>query len=209
MSNKQMFTTSKNDKECGELKNIQYQTMLLNGAPENVCGKEDNVDTFQDFIDNQKEADIYKPWSKLEKMIKIERLEAYVDTLNQSLKPMSEGDEPLSDTQKQELKTYLKTALNRKKLQRVKEVQYDKQNGCILDIPGLFFNKKRNFTLRRERKAESSLKTLAPKTKTNTGKTSKTVKAVKAGKAGKAVKAEKQKKVKKVKVEEDQKDQTT
>lgn len=170
MSNKQMFTTTKDDKECGELKNIQYQTMLLNGAPENVCGTEDNVDSFQDFIDNQQEADIYKPWSKLEKMVKMNRLESYVDGLNDKLSPMVEGDIALKEERKQELKQYLKTALDRKKLQRIKDVVYDKEHGCIKDIPGLTFNKKRNFTLK-ERKGESSLKSLAPKKNARTVKT--------------------------------------
>ena len=120
-----MFTTSKDDKECGELRNIQYQTMLLNGAPENVCGKEDKVDNFEEFIDSQQKMNIYTPWSKMDKIAKLDRLNAYVDSLNTNLKAVSEG-ERLPETEKEELKSYLKTALNRKKLQRVKEVIYDK-----------------------------------------------------------------------------------
>jgi len=169
-----MFTTSKDDKECGELRNIQYQTMLLNGAPENVCGKEDKVDNFEEFIDSQQKMNIYTPWSKMDKIAKLDRLNAYVDSLNTNLKPVSEG-ERLSDTEKEELKSYLKTALNRKKLQRVKEVVYDKDKGRITDIPGLMMNKKKKYTLRKEKKADSSLKSLAPKT----GKTVKKAKRTK------------------------------
>lgn len=165
-----MFTTSKDDTECGELKNIQYQTMLLNGAPENICGTEDNVNSFQDFIDHQREADIYKPWSKLEKMVKITCLERYVDNLNDKLEIYKEGDTFLSNEKKKELKNFLKTELNRKKLQRVKDVVYDKDKGAVQDIPGLSFNKKRNFTLKKDRKNESSLKSLTTKTNAKTVK---------------------------------------
>lgn len=170
MSNKQMFTTSKDDKECGELRNIQYQTMLLNGAPENVCGKEDKVDNFEEFIDSQQKMNVYKPWSKLDKIAKLDRLDAYVDMLNTDLKPVPEGDR-LSDKDKEELKAYLKMSLNRKKLQRVKEVVYNKEKGTITDIPGLVLNKKKKFTLRRDKKSESSLKSLAPKTSKTVKKT--------------------------------------
>lgn len=180
MSNKQMFTTSSNDKECGELKNIKYKTMLLNGAPENVCGKEDDMGgTFDQFMDTKQGMNVYKPWSKLDKVAKLDRLDAYVDTLSNALKPIkdAESETPLSAESKSQLKTYLKTALNRKKLQRVKEVVYDKEKGCIQDIPGLMMNKRKAFTLRREKKAESSLKSLAPKT----GKTMKKTKKPKSG----------------------------
>lgn len=170
MSNKQMFTTSKDDKECGELKNIQYQTMLLNGAPENVCGKEDKVDNFEEFIDSQQKMNIYTPWSKMDKIAKLDRLNAYVESLNINLKSVQEG-ERLPEREKEELKTYLKMSLNRKKLQRVKEVIYDKDNGKITDIPGLMMNKKKKFTLRKEKKGDSSLKSLAPKTSKTVKKT--------------------------------------
>lgn len=162
MSNKQMFTTSKDDKECGELKNIQYQTMLLNGAPENVCGNEDMVTNFKDFIDNQQRLELCKPWSKLDKIVKLDRLDAYVETLNEKLEPSTQG-ERLSQEKQKELKTFLRNSLHRKKLQRVKDVVYDKTKGCIINIPGLTMNKKRNFTLSKDKKMDSSLKNLAPK----------------------------------------------
>jgi hypothetical protein len=56
--------------------------------------------------------------------------------------------------------------LDRKKLQRVKDVTYDVKTGRIKAIPGLTFNKnKHKFTLRRVDKKKSTLKGLAPKRK--------------------------------------------
>ena len=56
--------------------------------------------------------------------------------------------------------------MERKKLQRVKDVQYDKENGKIISIPGLKFNSKScKFTLKNIDKKGSTLKSLAPKKK--------------------------------------------
>ena len=53
--------------------------------------------------------------------------------------------------------------MERKKLQRVKDVQYSIDTGKIISIPGLLFNKKNNkFTLKNMDK-KGSLKSLAQK----------------------------------------------
>ena len=67
---------------------------------------------------------------------------------------------------KEVLKHYLYQCLERKKLQRTKDVIYDMQTGEIKQIPGLSFNKNTNkYTLRRVDKKGSTLKSLAPKKK--------------------------------------------
>jgi len=70
----------------------------------------------------------------------------------------------LSITEIKQLKKYLSTSLDKKKLQRVKDVCYDKQLGIIKLIPSLQFNvANRKFTLKRSDKRVSTLKCLAPK----------------------------------------------
>ena len=61
--------------------------------------------------------------------------------------------------------SFLKDSLDRKKLQRVKDVIYDKTSGEVKEIPGLFYNKSSNhFTLRNlDTKRVSTLKSLPPK----------------------------------------------
>ena len=61
----------------------------------------------------------------------------------------------------QSLKKYLAISLDRKKLQRVKDVLYDKALGSIKSIPSLHFNTTtRKFTLKRSEKRVSTLKSL-------------------------------------------------
>ena len=72
----------------------------------------------------------------------------------------------LKDVDKKTLYKYLKRCLERKKLQRVKDVQYSTEKGKIISIPGLLFNNKNNkFTLKNIDKKGSTLKSLAPKKK--------------------------------------------
>ena len=64
------------------------------------------------------------------------------------------------------MKDYLFVALERKKLQRTKDIVYDTNTGKIKNIPGLDFNKKTNkFTLKRVDRKTSTLKNLQPKRK--------------------------------------------
>ena len=54
--------------------------------------------------------------------------------------------------------------MDRKKLQRARDVNYNISTGKIIDIPGLLFNKNTNkFTLKNLDKKGSTLKNLAPK----------------------------------------------
>jgi hypothetical protein len=58
----------------------------------------------------------------------------------------------------------LKDCIDRKKLQRVKDVVYDKTNGSIKEIPALSYTKaNKHFTLKNIDKRVSTLKSLAPK----------------------------------------------
>ena len=59
---------------------------------------------------------------------------------------------------------FLKDCLDRKKLIRVKDVIYDKENGNIKDIPAICYIKNsKHFTLKNIDKRISTLKSLAPK----------------------------------------------
>ena len=65
------------------------------------------------------------------------------------------------------MREYLIKCIDRKKLQRVKDVIYDVKTGKIKSIPSLIFDKtKRKFTLKKTDKHKSSLRSLAPKNKT-------------------------------------------
>ena len=142
--------------ECVELKNIQYQTMLLNNKTNLTPAASINISNIDSYLDKERESNEKKPWSKLSSASKLKKIETYINTYSK--------EEQLSKEQRNKLFVYLRKLLERKKLQRIKDVVYDVENGLIKNIPGLIFNKVNSkFTIKKNEKG-SSLKNLAPKT---------------------------------------------
>ena len=155
----------KNKDECIQLKNIIYQSMLLkrNSNIDSQRGGTENIDKYLEQEQNKKKN--IKPWSKLEKSTKLKKIYSYIENLYDKFK--------MTELEKKELKKYMRTCLERKKLQRIKDVIYEINTGEIKDIPGLTFNEKnRKFILRKIDKKGSTLRNLAPKNSTR-GKTKK------------------------------------
>lgn len=142
--------------ECQELKNIKYKTMLLNGAPLKETKISNNLLNLDNFLEKEKNNNINEPWSKLNKTIKTQKLLDFVEIYREN--------NNLNDEETNLLINFLKDCLDRKKLLRVKDVNYDKINGVINDIPALQFIKStKHFTLKNIDKRISTLKSLAPK----------------------------------------------
>ena len=155
----------KNKDECIQLKNINYQSMLLkrNSNIDSQRGGTENIDKYLEQEQNKKKN--IKPWSKLEKSTKLKKIYSYIENLYDKFK--------MTELEKKELKKYMRTCLERKKLQRIKDVIYEINTGEIKDIPGLtFIEKNRKFILRKIDKKGSTLRNLAPKNSTR-GKTKK------------------------------------
>jgi len=142
--------------ECQELKNIKYKTMLLNGVQLQETKSSDNISNLDKFLENEKINNGNEPWCKLNKTIKMKKLQDYVE--------IYEKTNNLSDEESELLMIFLKDCIDRKKLQRVKDVIYDKENGKIKEIPALHYMKSnKHFTLKNIDKRVSTLKSLAPK----------------------------------------------
>ncbi len=151
--------------QCVELQNIEYQTMLLNNNNKVVSNKQ-NTDNIEHFLINEKENSYFKPWNKLGYHIKLKLLTQHIETLCEEMS--------YTDDQKNELLQYIKTCVNRKKLSKIKDVDYDKEKGIINSIPNLIYDKTRKkFTLKVAEKKNSSLKGLAPTRRNKTNKISK------------------------------------
>ena len=147
--------------DCQELKNIKYKTMLLNGAPLKETKSLNDLSNLDKFLENEKNNNVNEPWCKLNKTIKMKKLQEYVTIYKE--------ENELSDDEGESLIAFLKDCVERKKLQRVKDVIYDKENGKIKDIPALHYIKtSKHFTLKNLDKRVSTLKSLAPK-KTSQG----------------------------------------
>lgn len=143
--------------ECIELKNIEYQSMLLHNNS-SVFSSKLTTKNISNFLDQEQKINSKKPWNKLEKSTKLKKLNDYVLIYSKENK--------LSTKKTTELKDYLFVALERKKLQRTKDIAYDTISGKIKNIPGLDFNKNKNkFTLKRVDRKTSTLKNLQPKRK--------------------------------------------
>jgi hypothetical protein len=142
--------------ECQELKNIKYKTMLLNGVPLQETKSSNNLYNLDKFLEDEKTSNENEPWSKLNKTIKTKKMFDYVEIYKKN--------NNLNEEEGNLLITFLKDCLDRKKLIRVKDVVYDKENGNIKDIPALCYVKStKHFTLKNIDKRISTLKSLAPK----------------------------------------------
>ena len=148
-------------KEMKDLKNIKYKSMLLsNSTYNNLSPRETNdVNNINDFLEKEKQTHTNELWSKLDKTIKMQKIRVFIEhysTINN-----------LTAKESKTLLAFLTTSLDQKRLSKVKDVIYDRENGVIKSIPCLLFNQiNRKFTLKRCEKRQSTLKCLPPK-KTN------------------------------------------
>ena len=144
------------NEECVELKNIKYKTMLLNGSPIKETTLSNDISNLDKFLELEKTNNSNEPWCKLNKTMKTKKLIDFVTIyVNENQMTNEEG---------KILIAFLKESMDRKKLQRVKDVIYDKVTGIVKEIPALCYTKAtKHFTLKNIDKRLSTLKSLAPK----------------------------------------------
>jgi hypothetical protein len=95
-------------------------------------------------------------WSKLSKTVKIKKLLIYAEKYRE--------ENNLSDEDYNKLILFFKDCLDKKKLQRVKDVEYNRETCQIISIPSLLHNKTSNhFTLKNIYKKVSTIKCLPKK----------------------------------------------
>lgn len=149
--------------DCHELKNIKYQTMLLNSNVNIVPKKEQSDINMESFMEQDKLKKKKKTWSKLDNGIRIKKLSQF------AINYANKND--LTKKQASGLKSFLLKSLDRKKLHKTKEVNFDIEKQEITDIPGLNYSKdKKKFTLKRLDKQSYINTRLAPKTIKNKNK---------------------------------------
>ena len=176
------MNTAEEDKDkqsCNELKTIKYKSMLINGSnwtePKSAC----DLTSLDKFLENEKNSNSNEPWSKLDKTAKTRKLIAFAEKYR--------GEHSLLDAEYSKLVAFFKECLDKKKLQRVKDVVYDKETGEVKEVPALYFlrnseanqitdgisletdlkkcNKSIHFTLKNIDKRISTTRSLAPKKK--------------------------------------------
>ncbi len=116
-----------------------------------------NFNAVEQLLELEKQTNKGEAWNKLDKTVKIQKLHAFAEKYG------STHNLPVKDIKS--LKMFFIDCLEKGKLQKVKDVVYDKDAKQIDSIPSLFFNtSSRNFTLKiMDAKRVSTLKSLTPK----------------------------------------------
>jgi|MDSZ01.3.fsa_nt_gb hypothetical protein len=148
------------NQQCNELKNIQYKSMLLSKkstTPELISKTNNNNIDIDKFLDEEKKTRSTENWNKMDKTFKIKKLNQYAE------KYCLKHNCPENCVKN--LKLLFKSHLDKKRLVSNKEVEYCKDTQEIISIPSLNYKNKR-FTIERNDKRISTVKSLAPLKKT-------------------------------------------
>ena len=144
--------------DCQELKNIEYKTLLLNET--NLCPKlkTNNCSNteLETMISNDVELKKNESWNKLDKTQKSLHINKYCLKLKSTYS--------LSEDEFNETLKYLNKSIERKFLNKAKDVIYNKENNEIINIPNfVFLNDTRKFYLKKDDKHVSTVKSLSEK----------------------------------------------
>jgi len=117
-----------------------------------------NLNELDTFLNNNihQASQVKQPWNKLTRHERISMLGVY------SRRYLEENN--LSMDEEPMLHEYLTSAMDKKRLSKVKEIIYDKDKQIITSIPILSYNTvNKRFTLKRLDKRQSTIKSLTPK----------------------------------------------
>jgi hypothetical protein len=116
-----------------------------------------NSSAVDQMLEREKQTNKTENWNKLDKTAKIQKLHAFAEKYGK------EHGYPVKDVKN--LKMFFVNCLEKNKLQKTKDLVYDKDTHEITSIPALHFNTAtHNFTLKiMDAKRVSTLKSLTPK----------------------------------------------
>ena len=145
--------TQQNKENCHELASIKYKTMLLQGE---ITPITETILNIEELLEQETVMNKLEPWCKLDKTQKLNKLRDYAFLITKK--------NELTIQEQRELIKYLSSCLERKLLNKVKDVIYDKENGVIKNIPQLIFNNStRKFIMKKCDKHVSTIKSLSVK----------------------------------------------
>lgn len=138
--------------EINEVKNIKYKTSFMGNSTE-----KNDINNLDLFLENEKSANQSEPWNKLDKTTKYRKLQEFAEQYAE--------EKLLNEKEKNELVIFLKDAVDKKKIHKVKDIIYDKINNLIKEIPGLVYLKTdhKNFTLKNMSTKMTTLKSIPKK----------------------------------------------
>jgi len=149
------------EEECIELKHLKYKSMVQGGTRKDIGGrpKSDSINTLDKFLEETTASNNAGRWNRLDKTIKLQKMTDFAD--------IYAAEHEYSDEDKASLMVYLRDCLDKKKLIRVKDVEYDNASDRLIAIPGLQYNRtsKKHTIKNTDSKRSSVLKSL-PQRKT-------------------------------------------
>ena len=111
--------------------------------------------SIDNILESEKQHNIKDTWNKLDKTVKILKLNTYA--VKYCLENKSESYDSVS------LMVFFKKSLERNKLQKKKDLVYDTDTNEIVAIPSLFFQETDFFLKDTDNKRTSTMKSLTPK----------------------------------------------
>lgn len=158
----------KDSNECIELKHIQYKSMLQTGISRSMEYGEDNferLNNLEKFLEMKPDKDSVNGWNKLDMTIKMQKVNEFINIYKE--------EHSLDDNEAEELSKYIRCCLDKRKLIRVKDVEYDVTNGKLISIPGLHYNKtSKKYTIKNAETKKNSILNRLPQKKKTLKKTS-------------------------------------
>jgi len=157
-------TTTNNDSEKPQQKTenesdtIKDQAKYKNIINLNTNNSDEvNYNMIDNLLEKEKQHNKSEPWNKLDRTVKIQKLHQFAEKYGK--------DHGMPVKEIKSLKMFFNTCLDNNKLQKAKDVVFEKDSRDISSIPALFFNNvTHNFTLRIvDAKRVSTLKSLTPK----------------------------------------------
>jgi hypothetical protein len=124
-------------------------------------GGETNLSTLEDMLETEKQNNKLAAWNKLDKMSRVQKLHAFAEKYGR------EHGLPVKEIRN--LKVFFTGSLDKGRLNRAKDVIYDRDSREVKSIPALHFNNEsKSFTLKNleDAKRVSTLKCLTPNRRT-------------------------------------------
>lgn len=144
------------NRECIELKNLEYKNVLMYGNNIKPKDESSNLAFIEDLLEKESKLNRLDLWSKLHKTEKIFKLKTFAKTLVDLHK--------LNTDEEKKINNYLLYCLERKYISKIKDVNYNKETGNIESIPNLIFNEEnRTFYIKKGDKHGNTLKSLGVK----------------------------------------------
>jgi hypothetical protein len=139
--------------ESDVLKSNKYKSMVQL----NLFDDATNQTAIDNILETEKQHNKADAWNRLDKTVKTAKLHEYAEKYGR------DNSLPVKDIKA--LKQFFSDCLQKNKLQKTKEVLYDKEKQVITGVPSLFFNSlNRSYTLKiMDAKRVSTLKSLTPK----------------------------------------------